>query len=546
MRQAPVLFVAALALGVLGGCAAQAAVPPATPPPVSAVPIELAATRPAVERVLADEVARLKLPGLAFGVVTPRGLAYFVGLGARDASGAPVTPDTVYRIGSVTKTISGMALLQLRDAGKIDFDDPVAKYVPEVAEARLPRPTAAPSASGTSSRTRPACRALGKLAYTRSEVTRADLRDAARSAVLEFAPGTRAVYSNLAMALAGPIIARASGEPYRDYVERHILAPLGMTHTVWDRDAVPPSVLAQAWAEKDGRFVDAGAHWRLGAAESMGGLYSSVADMSRLRRLPALGVAPARRRPTTGPLRRSSVRESQVLAGFSLPGAEGFGVNWIVRSDARLGHVVFHNGATEGYHATVFMLPARGLGVIALGPATMALDGVAFRALAAAAGLDPRGKPPGPAPSAGAPSLGAPASAALTRVRALLTAAADRDAVEQDLRRHVPGGAPGRGGARVLREGAGRRGRVYGRPRGRGPLRREGPRRAHLRARDRADRPRRRRRPPAPGRRPAARAAVRRGPSDGPGLGRRPLEPGPPHPAVSASSANVASQCSPM
>ncbi len=426
MPRAPLLIVAL----ALGGCAARAAVPPTAPPNVSAVPLELAATHAAVERVLADEARRLKLPSLAFGVVTPRGLVYFVGLGTRDAAGAPVTPDTVYRIGSVTKTITGVALLQLRDAGKLHFDDPVSKYVPEVAEARATTGDSGPIRIRHLVTHSSGLPRLGKLDYTRSEVTPEGLRDAARSAALEYAPGTRSVYSNLAMALAGPVIARASGEPYRRYVERHIFAPLGMTHTVWDRDAVPPGALAQAWTgEKDGSFVDPGAHWRLGAAESMGGLYSSVADMSRYVAF-ELSAWPPRDGPDDGPLRRSSVRESQVLAGFSLPGNEGFGVNSIIRNDAHLGHVVFHNGATEGYHATVFMLPARGIGVIALGPGTMALDGVAFRALAAAAGVDLSGKPQARKQGASAPALGPPASAALTRVRALLAATPDGAAVE--------------------------------------------------------------------------------------------------------------------
>jgi CubicO group peptidase (beta-lactamase class C family) len=379
-----VAFTLALSLS-LAGCAGRYAPARAAPPIIAPVDAgALAATRPDVERLLAAEVERLHLPSLAFGLVTRSGLVYFVGLGARDEGGAPVTAETVFRIGSITKTFTGVALLELRDAGKLDLDDPVAKYLPELAEARHRTADSAPIrirhlVTHTSGLPR-----LGKLDYAHAEVTRADLRDAARSAVLEFEPGTKSVYSNLAMALAGPIVARASGEPYRAYMQAHIFAPLGMTHTVWDRDDVPPELLAQGWAQEKGSagFTTVGAHWRLGAAEAMGGLYSNVADMSRYVAF-ELSAWPPRDEADGGPLRRSSVRESQVLAGNSLPGKEGFGVNWIVRSEPHLGHVVFHNGATEGYHSAVWMLPARGVGVVVLGPATFDIDGIGFRALTA-------------------------------------------------------------------------------------------------------------------------------------------------------------------
>jgi CubicO group peptidase (beta-lactamase class C family) len=130
----------------------------------------------------------------------------------------------------------------------------------------------------------------------------------------------------------------------------------------------------------------------------MGGLYSNVADMARYVAF-QLSAWPARDGADGGPLQRSSVRESHLVAGFGLPGGPAFGVNWILRDDPALGHVVFHNGGTEGYHAAVWMLPERGLGVVALGPATFELDGIAYRALARIAGPRPgrRRAPPSPA-----------------------------------------------------------------------------------------------------------------------------------------------------
>jgi CubicO group peptidase (beta-lactamase class C family) len=384
-------FAAALALT---GCAAPA--PRAAPAPPIPVPADaaLAATRPAVERLLAVEAARFKLPGLAFGLVSRSGLVYFIGEGARDEDGAPVTQETVYRIGSITKTFTGMALLVLRDAGKLDLDDPVVKYLPELAAVRYPTTDSPPIrirhlVTHTSGLPR-----VGSLRWSGEDLTRLDLRNAATGSSLEYVPGTSSLYSNLAMALAGPLIARAGGEPYRVFMDRHIFGPLGMTHTVWEREAVPSDLLAQAYTQKGDGFTTVGTHWRFGAAEAMGGLYSNVSDLSRYVAF-QLSAWPPRDGPDDGPLRRSSVRESQVLAGFSVGDGNGLGINWFVKQDGHLGHLVFHNGDTEGYHASIWMLPRRGFGVIALGPRSAAVDRLARAALDIIAGADARAVPRG-------------------------------------------------------------------------------------------------------------------------------------------------------
>jgi CubicO group peptidase (beta-lactamase class C family) len=403
------------------GCTVHAAAPTTPAPPVPARG-PLGATRPAVTSFLEAEAQKHKLPGLSLAVVDREGLVYFVGLGARDTAGAPVTVDSVFRIGSITKTFTGMALLALRDAGKLGLDEPVSKYVPELASARAPTSDSGPITIRHLVTHSSGIPRLGRLDYGDShEVTRVELRDAARDVQLEFAPGTKAVYSNLAMALAGPVIARASGEPYRQFVQGHVLAPLGMRSTVWDAEAVAPGMLAQGWIVKGDGFAPCGAHWRLGAAEAMGGLYSSAEDLSRYVAF-QLSAWPPRDGADAGPLRRSSVRESQLVAGFARAGGQAFGVNWIIKNEPRLGYVVFHNGGTEGYHASLWMLPERGVGVIALGPASDVLDGMSHRVLEMILDQTVPALPP--------VVIGGPARAALARVRALM-AAPDRAAIEK-------------------------------------------------------------------------------------------------------------------
>ena len=371
----------------------------------------LLATRPAVEKLLRDEAARTGIPSLSFGLVFHGELVYSVGVGQRTAAGGEVDADTVYRIGSITKTFTGLALLSLRDAGKIGLDDPVSRFIPEIESAKMPTSDGGPVrirhlVTHTSGMPR-----LGKLNYATGHVMdEKELVNAAAQVKLDTAPGTRALYSNLAMALGGLVVGRASGEGLRSYMQHAIFDPLGMRATVWDQTSVPADKLAEGYENKDHKFVPCGPHWRMGAAEGMGGLYSSVRDLSRYVAF-ELSAWPPRDDAEVGPVRRSSVRESQLIAGPLRATNEGFGVNWIVKTEPKLGYVVFHNGGTEGYHSAIWMAPERATGAIGLAPGASEIDGITHKALELALAGE-LGPPP-------APPLGGPAKVALDRIRTL-------------------------------------------------------------------------------------------------------------------------------
>ena len=137
-----------------------------------------------------------------------------------------------------------------------------------------------------------------------------------------------------------------------------------MTSTVWDPEAVAEGRLATGYRREEGSLVG-GHHWRLGAAEAMGGAYASLEDMARWAAF-QLDAWPPRDGPDEGPLCRASVRESHLVAGHARPGGQTFGVNWAVLHDESLGHLVFHTGATWQYACSVFLLPERNLAVVAL------------------------------------------------------------------------------------------------------------------------------------------------------------------------------------
>ena len=423
-RHAPA---AALSLFLTTGCAATSAtavgpVPLAGPTRISPsrppAPAEDAARRARIEAVLPD-IARgfreasekNRLPNAVIGVVVGDRLVFAEGFGARTDAGGPVTADTIFRIGSITKVFTGMALLALRDDGRIGLDDPVTRYVPELGDAVYPTLdspviTLRNLVTHTSGLPR-----IGALKYNDAHgVTEPELVAAARQAVLDFAPGTDARYSNLAMALGGLVVARASGEPLREFISQRILTPLGMRQTFWDESDVPANKLAAGHQKIDGTYQPAGPHWRLGAAEGMGGLYSSVADLARFASY-QMTAWPARSEKDRGPIRRSSLRESQLSAGLARPGKQSFGVNWVVVNDSNLGYVVTHNGGTEGYSGCVVLGPTRGIGIILLSSASEAVDSIArdaFAILARAAGDIDTAKELAPGPSGAAPSTARP------------------------------------------------------------------------------------------------------------------------------------------
>lgn len=371
-----------LTLALLATACTPPPAPPATPPPLPRMQFakgspppkadpgrkaRLLAAMPEVASFLARQREKIGYPGLAAGVVLHGELIWTAGHGLADLKRkTQVNADSVLRIGSLTKLFTGLALLKLRDQGKLALDQPVARYLPELGQVIYPtqdspRITIRHLVTHTSGLPR-----VGKLDYfTRDQaVTEAELLASLKGLPLEFCPGTRTQYSNLAMGLAGLVVARAAGVPYRQFVTRQLLAPLSMSASVWQRDAVPAGKLATGYRRKEGKLMTSH-HWRMGAAESAGGLYSTVRDMGRFISY-QLAAWPPGDAPDKGPVRRATVRESHQVAGHGLPGTQLFGVNWAPLKHPTLGRVVTHTGGTFLYAATVWLLPKRGLGLVLL------------------------------------------------------------------------------------------------------------------------------------------------------------------------------------
>ncbi len=333
------------------------------------------------------------------------------------AVGSDVDDSTVFRIGSITKTFTGMAALRLRDMGKLDFDRPAHDYLPALGGIRYPASDTRPitvrqlltHTSGLA-RNPPVFLPVGQ------HMTREKLLGGFDGFSLQTPPLRELRYSNLGVGTVGLIAEAIEGKRYRTIIGDTILRPLGMTSSYWEAGAVPAGRLATGH-DRSGKPLTHAQHLVIGPSEGSGGLYSTIADMARFTAL-HLAAWPSRSGPdpSAAILARSALRESHTMARFAgmsarLPdaasdsgggiraSANGTGIAWQIKQTCDIEHLVWHNGATAGYTAALFMAPRRGVGIILLASGKRSVTGLAQRVLRriiASVDLQPRTARPSP------------------------------------------------------------------------------------------------------------------------------------------------------
>ncbi|HEX7173794.1 MAG TPA: serine hydrolase domain-containing protein [Pyrinomonadaceae bacterium] len=370
------------------------------PPPRFADPErarKLAAAFPEIERIFTSYVERRHMPGAVMGIIIDGELAWVKTAGVRDTQGrAPVTPDTVFRIASMSKSFTAMAILKLRDEGKLSLDDPVSNYVSALAG--LPYPTKDSPALTirhllTHSEGFPEDNPWGDRQLAQTNET----MDAWMRAGIPFstAPGTAYEYSNYGFAILGRVVESAARKPYADYVREQILLPLGMRASAFEEREVAREHVTKGYRWEDNAWKEEPilAHGSFGA---MGGLWTSARDLARYVSF-LMAAFPARDESERGPVRRSSAREMQqawraqpasafrgtVDAPLQL-GVAAYGYGLGASQDCRFAHVVGHGGGLPGYGSLMRWLPEHGVGLIAMSNLTYGGFGAVFNEAIAA------------------------------------------------------------------------------------------------------------------------------------------------------------------
>ncbi|MBK8030285.1 MAG: beta-lactamase family protein [Chloroflexi bacterium] len=369
---------------------------------------------PKVAAIFREHVERAPVPGCAFGIVIGGELVYAGGLGVRNvADQTPVDQHTVFRIASMTKSFTAMALVKLRDAGQLQLDAPAADYVPELAALPYPTRDSAPMTVRqllTMSAGLPQDDpwADRQLALSEAELSQILLKG------LSFSnpPGVTFEYSNLGYAILGRIVTNVAGMPYQAYVNREILTPLGMTSTTFDSAAVDPQRLAMGYRREDDQWVEE-PPLPDGAFASIGGLFTTIADFARYMGFLLSAFPPRDDDDSASPIRRSSAREMQqqwrqralssTRPSPDLPAlvqGEAYGYGLACSRDSALGYSVAHGGGLPGYGTFYRLLPDYGIGIVGFCNATYASPRLAmekvFTALRQTGGLTPRTLPTAP------------------------------------------------------------------------------------------------------------------------------------------------------
>jgi len=350
------------------------------------------------------------VPGLVYGVVIDQELVHVKSFGIRDLdSKASVTPDTLFRIASMTKSFTALAILKLRDAGELSLDDRAAKFVPELAGMRYPTRDTAPLSIRqllTHSAGFPEDNPWGdrQLAIPDAQMS----RWIDQGIPFSTPPDTGYEYSNYGFALLGRIVAKASGQSYEQYLNKEILQPLVLSASTLEPSKAPSDRIALGYGRRDGKYfmIPSLAHGSFGA---MGGLVTSARDLARYVAF-HLSAEPARDEPENGPVRRSSVREMQRAwrsSGFSAvrtnPTTElrasstSYGYGLGVARDCRFPRIVTHGGGLPGFGSYMMWLPEYGVGMFAMTNLTYTAPSApmreAFDVMAQTGGLKPRSLP---------------------------------------------------------------------------------------------------------------------------------------------------------
>lgn len=316
--------------------------------------------------------------GLAVGVVRDGSLAFFHGHGVADiASDTPVTEDTVFRIGSVTKTFTAIAVMQLWEQGLLDLDAPANdhlrayKLVPAKATHRpatvrhlLTYTAGLPQAVYLSHAFKPTLGEMvefGRRVPTLAEFYRGELHLVAE-------PGVMHIYSNHSFATLGQIVEDVSGEPLDRYFTGHIFEPLGMEQTDLLRSERVRGRLATEYALRshgprpirDCDLITAGG----------GGIYSTTTDMARYVAALLGG----------GANERGSVLEPETLAAMFAPQYQpdprlpGVGLAFYRRDVG--GHLIVEkDGLVRGFASHMFVAPHDGVGIVAFANGARAAHG---------------------------------------------------------------------------------------------------------------------------------------------------------------------------
>ena len=302
--------------------------------------------------------------GLSIALVDDQQVVWQQGFGYADKqANIKATPDTVYFLGSIAKVFTATAAMQLAEQGRMNIDQPLQKSLPQFSiKSRFGDSNAiTPRNIMTHHSGLP-----GNIARGMSERypgAFSDVTTALKNEYVAYPPNYVFAYSNLGMTLLGTAISAVSGQPYADYMDHHLLRPMGMTHSRFSFD-IP------------GKSYDYGKEIEAIPLRDLpsGGLSSSVRDISHfMQMIFADGTYEGQQI-----LKPETLGEMFKVQNQNIPLDFDFkmGLGWMLNSldVQRAGTIASHAGTTLNFHTLMVVLPEHKLGVVVLSNSTTAQD----------------------------------------------------------------------------------------------------------------------------------------------------------------------------
>jgi len=317
----------------------------------------------AVDAYIRRQMKDARIPGLAVGIVHDGRPVHLRGFGRADDSGRAFTPQTPLFIGSASKSFTALAVMQLAEAGKMDLDAPVQRYIPwfRVAD---PQASALLTVRHLLSQTSGLTERAGRAATLAAGMHPLEPAVRALAATrLARSPGAAFEYSNLNYTTLGLVVEMAAGEPFEAYLKRHIFEPLSMHHTYTAIKDAKRDGLGSGYRYWFGFPVafDAPPH---GSTVPTGGIISTAEDMSRYLAMYQGG----------GRYHGQAVLSAAGIAEMMRPGppqkrgafaGAGYGMGWFTGPWGGV-DASYHPGDEPGAHAGMALVPRGNWGVVVL------------------------------------------------------------------------------------------------------------------------------------------------------------------------------------
>lgn len=307
-----------------------------------------------LDRFIQHEVTDKGLTALSIALVEDQQIVWSKGFGMADPDAKkPATAETVYRVGSVSKLFTDIAIMQLVEQGKINLDAPVTTYLPDF---KPKNPFSKPITlrqlmSHRSGLVREP--PVGNY-FDPSEIALTKTVASLNDTTLIYAPEARTKYSNAAIATVGYVLEATQREPFPRYLKRAVLAPLGMRSSSFEPEPEIKKKLAKAYMWTVHQTTFQAPTFELGMAPA-GSMYSTVTDLSRFMSALFAGGRGILKRETLEQMWTPQFAPAGQKTGFGI----GFAINEIE------GHrSIGHGGAIYGFATSLLALPDDKLGVV--------------------------------------------------------------------------------------------------------------------------------------------------------------------------------------